>query len=63
MFSLSWIGFMSYLNFDAINHDAKALHRMKFLFSDYFEVTCEFCMAGMDNDFHKANNVTSAREM
>jgi hypothetical protein len=36
---------------------------VKLLFSNALEITCEFCVAGMDNDLHKANNVTRRRKM
>ena len=51
---------MSNFYFNAIDDHTEALHGMEFLFGDSFKVTSEFCMAGMDNDFHKANNVTFA---
>jgi hypothetical protein len=63
MLSLSGIGFMSYFDLDAVNHNAKSFHRVKLLFSNALEVTCEFCMSSMDNDFHKANNVTTRVKM
>ena len=63
MFSLSRIGLVSNFYFNAIDDHAEALHGMELLFGDSFKVTSEFCMAGMDNDFHKANNVTLGLKM
>ena len=54
---------MSYFNLNAINCNAKALHRMEFLFCNCSEVTGEFCVASMNNDFHNANNVTATVKM
>ena len=54
---------MSYFDLDAVNNNAKSFHRVKLLFSNALEVTCEFCMSSMDNDFHKANNVTVLEKM
>jgi hypothetical protein len=39
-------------NLDAVNRDAKSLHRLKFLFGYRFEITCELGVASMDNYFH-----------